>query len=165
MKLLDCIDSVSEWCGKIFSPVILIIMALAIYEVMMRYFFSSPTTWVWEINSQLMCLMGAMAGCYTMLNGSHVSVDIVTSQLNPRTRALMELITAPVFFIFAGCLIWFGAKEAIRAYQVNLRVISQFASPLWPIKSIIPLGGVLILLQGLAKFVRNIRIAAGKEEC
>ena len=163
MNFVRTIESISELCGKIFSPVILIIMALAIYEVMMRYFFSSPTTWVWEINSQLMCLMGATAGCYTLLKGSHVSVDILTMRLTPRARAILELFTSPLFFIFTGCLVWFGMLEAIRAYQVNLKVISQFASPLWPIKFVIPIGGALIFLQGLANFIRNLRIAMGKE--
>jgi len=163
LKVLNWIDSLSAWSGKIFSPVILIIMIFAILEVIMRYFFSNPTTWVWEVNSHLMCLMGAMAGCYTMLKGSHVSVDIITIRLKPRTRAILEIVTAPIFFLFAGCLIWFGSKEAIRAFTVNQHVISQFASPLWPVKSVIPVGGILIFLQGLAKFVRNFRIVIGRE--
>ena len=98
-----------------------------------------------------------------MLKGSHVAVDIITIRLSPRTRAILEIITAPIFFLFAGCLIWFGSLEAIRAFNVNQRVISQFASPLWPIKSIIPIGGVLIFLQGFAKFIRSFRTALGKE--
>lgn len=164
MKVLKYIDFINEWVGKVFSNVILIIMLLAIYEVIRRYFFSNPTTWVWEINSHLMCLMGAMAGGYTYLKGSHVSVDILTSRLQPRTRAILSLATAPFFFIFVGCLIWFGAKEAIRSYAVDLRVISQFASPLWPVKSVIPLGGILIFLQGLSGLIRNIRILAEVKE-
>lgn len=164
MKFVKIIDSISELTGRIFSPVLLFIMAFAIYEVMMRYLFSKPSIWVWEINSHLMCLLGAMAGCYTLLKGSHVSVDIVPSRLSQRNRALLEVLTAPIFFVFVGCLIWFGTKEAIRAYQVNLRVISQLGSPLWPVKFVIPLGGLLILLQGSANFIRNIQIAIGKQE-
>jgi len=163
MKFIAFVNRLSDWTGKIVSPVIVLIMALSIYEVGRRYFFSSPTTWVWEINSQLMCLMGAMAGCYTFSKGGHVSVDIVTSRLSRKARALMQILTSPVFFIFAGCLIWFGAKEAIRAYLVDLRVISQFGSLLWPVKAVIPLGGILIFLQGLANLAENCQIVFTKE--
>ena len=156
MRFINWIDKVNEWIGQIFCSTLLFIMIFAVYEVIRRYFFSNPTTWVWEINSQLLCFMGALAGGYTLLHNSHVSVDIVVSRLKPKHRALLSIITAPLFFLFSCCLIWYGGKEAVRAYTVNQHVISTFASPLWPIKSIICLGGVLIFLQGVSKLCKDI---------
>ncbi|MEW5722620.1 MAG: TRAP transporter small permease subunit, partial [Thermodesulfobacteriota bacterium] len=138
MRFLKAIDSINEWMGKLFSPTLLLIMILAVYEVIRRYVFTNPTTWVWEINSQLLCFMGAMAGGYTMLNNGHVSVDILSSRFPPRVKALVDIITSSLFFILVLALIYYGTKEALRAFQVNQKVISQFASPLWPIKFIIP---------------------------
>jgi TRAP-type mannitol/chloroaromatic compound transport system permease small subunit len=139
-------------------------MIFAVYEVIRRYFFSNPTTWVWEINSQLLCFMGALAGGYALLHSSHVSVDIVVSRLKPKHRALLSIITAPLFFLFSGCLIWYGGKEAVRAYTVDQHVISTFASPLWPIKSIICLGGVLIFIQGISKLCKDIMVLTKKKD-
>ncbi len=164
MRFVNIIDFINERVGILFSPVLILIMILATFEVIMRYFFSSPTTWAWEINSQLMCFMGAMAGGYTLLKKSHVSVDIIAARFSPKIRAGMDIITSIFFFFFTGCLIWYGAKEAIRAYMVNQCMISQFASPLWPIKTVIVIGGVLIFLQGVAKLIRDIRTITCKEE-
>ncbi|MEW6262450.1 MAG: TRAP transporter small permease subunit [Thermodesulfobacteriota bacterium] len=164
MGIIRFIDRLNEWTGQVFSLVILLITGLASYEVVCRYVLNSPTTWAWEINSQLMCLMGALAGGYALLHKAHVSMDILYSRLSPRAQALMDIITCPLFFLFVGALIWFGAKEALRAYTVHQRMISQFASPLWPIKTIIPLGGVLLFLQGLAKLVRDIETLTGRGE-
>jgi len=161
LSFINAVDTINEWIAKIISPVLVLIMILAVYEVIRRYVFTNPTTWVWEINSHLMCLLGALAGGYALLHNSHVSVDIVAVRLSKRNRAIVDIITAPFFLIFAGTLIWFGAKEALRAYMVQQRVISQFASLLWPIKSIIPLGAALIFVQGVVKLIRDIRIAAG----
>ena len=157
MKILEYIDMINDWVGRVLSMIIVVIMFIAAYEVVMRYFFSRPTIWVWEINSQLLCVSGAFAGGYAMLTDTHVSVDIISSRLSPRLRSLLNLITSPLFFIFVGSLIWFGAQEAVRSIAVGEREISTFASPLYITKSLIPIGAVLMFLQGIAKYVREYK--------
>ena len=157
MKILEHIDMINDWVGKVFSWIIVIIMFLAAYEVAMRYFFSRPTIWVWEINSHLLCVSGAFAGGYALLTDTHVSVDILSSRLSPHIRSLVNLITSPLFFIFVGALIWFGTQEAWRSIIVGEREISTFASPLYITKSLIPIGAVLLFLQGIAKYVREFK--------
>jgi TRAP-type mannitol/chloroaromatic compound transport system permease small subunit len=100
--------------------------------------------------------MGAFAGAYALLKNTHVSVDIVSSRLPPRVQTIINIITFFFFFIFVGCLIWFGAKEAWSSFMSNEHEISTFASPLYPIKTMIPIGATLMFLQGIAKFIREI---------
>ena len=158
VKILDYIDMINDWVGRVLSMIIIIIMFFAAYEVVMRYFFSRPTIWVREINSHLLCISGAFAGGYAMLTDTHVSVDIVSSRLTPHLRSLVNLITSPLFFIFVGALIWFGTQEAWRSIIVGEREISTFASPLYITKSLIPIGAVLLFLQGIAKYAREFKI-------
>ena len=157
VKVLEYIDLINDWVGRVLSLIIIVIMFFAAYEVVMRYFFSRPTIWVWEINSHLLCVSGAFAGGYALLTDTHVSVDILSSRLSPRLRSLLNLFTSPLFFIFVGSLIWFGTQEAIRSIAVGEREISTFASPLYITKSLIPLGAVLMLLQGIAKYIREYK--------
>jgi TRAP-type mannitol/chloroaromatic compound transport system permease small subunit len=164
MAFVKIIDRVNAWMAKLFSPIIFLIMVIAFFEVVRRYLLDNPTTWAWEVNSQLMCLMGALAGGYALLQNAHVSVDVISSHFSPRTKALVDIITCPLFFIFSGALIWYGGKDALRAFEVHQRMISQFASLVWPIKTVICIGAVLIFLQGIAKLIRNIRILRGKTE-
>lgn len=158
------IDKLNEWAAKLFSPTFMLITLFAVYEVIRRYVFGNPTIWVWEINSQLMCFVGAMAGGYALLKDSHVSVDIIPSVLPPRVRAIVNIVTWPFFFILVGSVIFYGAKEAWRSFSVDLHEISTFASPLFPVKSMIPIGGILLLLQGVAKLIRDIRIALSRAD-
>jgi len=158
VRVLNYIDMINDWVGRVLSIIIIIIMFFAAYEVVMRYFFSRPTIWVWEINSQLLCVSGAFAGGYALLTDTHVSVDILSSRLSPRLRSLVNLITSPLFFIFVGALIWFGTQEAWRSIAVREKEISTFASPLYITKTLIPIGAVLMFLQGIAKYVRELRI-------
>jgi TRAP-type mannitol/chloroaromatic compound transport system permease small subunit len=162
MSLLKTIDAINDWVGRVFSLTLLLIMLLAVYEVVRRYIFNNPTTWVWEINSQLLCLIGALAGGYALLNKAHVSVDIVSNILPPRVRAIVNVVTWPFFFILTGSLVYYGFREAWQVFQSGQRVLSQFASPLWPVKTVIPIGACLLLLQGMATLTRDILIALGR---
>ena len=162
MRFVKLIDSINEFVQRVFSPVVLVIMGVAFYEVFRRYVMRNPTIWAWEINSQLMAFMGALAGGYTLLRKGHVSVDIVTSRLSHRTRAVIDIITFPLFVIVTCALVWYGAKDAMIAFVTHKKVISQFNSYLWPIKTVIPIGAALVFLQGAAKLIRDIRIVQGK---
>ncbi len=157
VKFLDYIDIINDWVGKVFSMVIIIIMFFAAYEVVMRYFFSRPTIWVWEIKFPAPMLQRCFCRGICLLTDTHVSVDILSSRLSPHFRSLVNLITSPLFFIFVGALIWFGTQEAWRSIMVGEREISTFASPLYITKSLIPIGAVLLLLQGIAKYAREFK--------
>ena len=163
MKILKYFDMINDWAGRVLSMIIIVIMFFAAYEVVMRYFFSRPTIWVWEINSHLLCVSGAFAGGYALLTDTHVSVDILSNRFSPRLRSLVNLITCPLFFLFVGSLIWFGTQEALRSIAVREREISTFASPLYITKSLIPIGAVLMLLQGIAKYIREYKTFKERE--
>jgi len=163
MRFLKVVDSINEFVGKVFCWILALIMLLTSYEVFKRYVMTDPTIWVWETNFHLMCMMGALSGGIALLYKKHINVDILYSKLSARHKAILDIVTCIFFFFMAGALIWFGALDAIRAFVKHQRVISLLNSPLWPTKSVIVIGGVLILLQGIAKLIRDIRIVAGKE--
>lgn len=83
----------------------------------------------------------------------------------PRGRAIIDVITYPVFFLFIGLLLWHGYAIGMRALELRQTVSpSPWASPLWPVKLCIPLGAFLMLAQGLAHYVRTLSLAlTGKE--
>ena len=163
MRFLRVIDSINEFVGRVFCWILALIMLLVSYEVFKRYVLTDPTIWVWEVNYHLMCIMGALSGGIALLYKKHINVDILYGKLSVRHKAILDILTCIFFFFMAGALVWYGSLEAIRAYVKHQRIISVLGSPLWPTKSIIAIGGVLILLQGIAKLIRDIRIVAGKE--
>jgi len=162
-RFLKLIDGINEFVGKVFCWILALIMLLVSYEVFKRYVLTDPTIWVWEVNYHLMCVMGALSGGIALLHKKHINVDILYGKLSVRNKAILDIVTCGFFFFMAGSLVWFGALEAIRAYVKHQRIISVLNSALWPTKSIIVIGGILIFLQGFAKLIRDIRIVAGKE--
>jgi len=164
MRFVKWIDGLNEWIAKIFCVTLIFIMVFSCYEVVCRYFFNSPTTWVWEVGQQLLCLMNALAGGYALLLRKHVNVDIVVGRLSGKTRSILDIITSPLFFIFSGALIWFATKEFFHSYSIQETFLSTFKSPMWPIKGVMVIGAVLIFLQGIANLARDIQSVCGGKE-
>jgi TRAP-type mannitol/chloroaromatic compound transport system permease small subunit len=156
-QVLSVIDRVNERVGRIVSCLVLFMMVSIVYEVVARYFFNSPTIWVMELNEYVLCAYTALAGGYTFLYGAHVNVDIVYQRFGVRTKALVDILTFFFFFLFIVILIWKSWGMAAEAWRFDEHSESLLAAPLFPSKVVIPVGGCLILLQGVAKLLRDIR--------
>lgn len=155
---LKWIDTINEWMGRIVSYAVLIMTFSVTFEVIARYFFNRPTIWSMEINQYLLCAYIALAGGYTLLHGAHVNVEIFYSRFTPKRQAIIDLFTSVFFFLVIGVLIWKSGGAAWETFEYNEHSDSLLGAPLFPSKVVIPIGGVLFLLQGLAKLVRDFLI-------
>ncbi|MGC9323310.1 MAG: TRAP transporter small permease subunit [Desulfomonilia bacterium] len=163
-KIVFTIDKINEWVAKILSFVIILITIATVYEVVMRYFFDSPTIWAFEFNYLLYGPYFLLAGAYTLAIGKHVNVDILYGRLSPRRRAIVDLITAPAFFFFIYTMLVYGWRFAWNSILVRETLSSAWAPPVYPIKLCIPIAAGLILLQGIAKFIRDFHLAVTNRE-
>ena len=160
---LALIDAMNEWVGKIFSFIVIAIMLVAFMEVMLRYVFSRPTTWAWEVNVQLLALITFFGAGYTLLYNRHVKLDMLILRLSPRRRALVDLITGLFFFFACGLIIYEGVKAAWHSVSIREHLYTVFAPPIYPLKCLLPIGVSLLLLQGIAKFIRDLMIFTQSE--
>jgi TRAP-type mannitol/chloroaromatic compound transport system permease small subunit len=162
-SFLHVIDSISEWSGKIISFLLLGLMGIILIEVVSRYVLNSPTVWSFEASLYLFATVTLLGGAFTLLHGGHVSVDIIYNKFSPRVRAVMNVITFFFFFIFVFVLMQKGGGLTWEAIRVMERTESAWGPVIWPARLVIPLGAFLLLLQGLAKFFRDLAVAMGKE--
>ena len=162
-RFLRVIDNLSQWSGKAFSFVLIAVVGTICIEVVMRYGLNSPTIWAQETMQYLSGVTYIFGGAYALYAGAHVKVEVLAERFGPRTRAVFDLITFPSFLIFAGALLWFGAEFAWDSILLKESTFSGWAPPIWPIKLTIPVGTLLLFLQGLAKFLRDFKIAVGSQ--
>ncbi len=157
-RFLFFIDSLSAWVGKAFAWLILVLTFGVSYEVFVRYVLSAPTTWAFDISYISYGALFLMAGAYGVSRNSHVRADVLYRFWRPRIQATMDLVLyiafflpAVVAFIYSG---WGYAKMSIRFREVS--IFSPAGVPVFPLKTLIPVTGVLLLLQGLAEIIRCI---------
>jgi TRAP-type mannitol/chloroaromatic compound transport system permease small subunit len=164
-RFLRIIDTISEWTGRIFNWTVAVIILLVVLEVILRRVFNRPTIWSFEVTIQLYALYFMILAGYALLHKSHVAVDIIYVKCSMRTRAILDVISYMIFFFpFLTVVLYKGIFYAANSWQMDERSWSVFAPPLYPIKSIIPLMAFLLIIQGIAVFIRQLHMAVTGDE-
>ena len=101
--VIRIIDKTNEWVGKAVSFLLIPLVLITAYEVVMRYIVQRPTIWSWDLNIQIFAAIIMLGGGYTLLNKSHVVVDVLVVNMDARKRAILDLITS--FFFFMGMIV------------------------------------------------------------
>ncbi|NWG25096.1 MAG: TRAP transporter small permease subunit [Pseudorhodoplanes sp.] len=158
-RFLYFIDSLSAWVGKSFGWLILVLTLGVSYEVFVRYVLGAPTTWAFDFSYITYGALFLMAGPYALSRNGHVRADVAYRFWKPRTQATMDLILYVIFFlpaiaafIYSG---WNYAAMSIRFREVS--IFSPAGVPIFPLKTLVPIAGALLLLQGIAEIVRCVR--------
>jgi len=161
---LKGIDSLSNWTGKITSYLMIGMFAVIIYEIVVRYIVHSPTTWAHVLSILMMGVYVVIPGAYALVTKTHVVVDTVYGRFSLRTRAIVDVATSVFFFFWCAVLLWGGTKFAIRSVLQWEHYPGVWSPPIWQVKVAIPLAATLLLLQGIAKLIRDGYIAVKGQE-
>jgi TRAP-type mannitol/chloroaromatic compound transport system permease small subunit len=161
--ILVAIDWINEKIGLVLSYILYFLFILILSEVIMRYVFNRPTIWQGELAQYLFAAYAILCGGFILRTGGHVNVDIIYSHFSEKTRAACDLITSVLFFFFTSMLALYGGFFAFESISYFETSQSPWDPPLWPVKCLIPIGALLLLLQGVVKFVQDLCIVLGKE--
>lgn len=163
-KFLHVIDALSEWTGKAVSFFIFLLACIVGYEVIARYLFKSPTLWVHETSAMFFGTFIIIGGAYTALSGGHVNMDLLHKALGTRTRAFVDILTFSLALAFLGALVWKGGASAWKSVKTLEHASTQWGPPIYHFRVMLPLGALLLLLQVIAKLIRDFRtLISGKE--
>jgi TRAP-type mannitol/chloroaromatic compound transport system permease small subunit len=157
-RLIRTLDLVSYWTGKLFAWLIVALTFVVSIEVFKRYILNRPTAWIFDFNSMLYGTLFMMCGAYTLAAAGHVRADFVYSSLRPRNQAVLDLVLYFVFFIpgILG-LIYAGYDYAALSWRIGEHsTVTAEGPPVYHFKTVIPVAGVLVMLQGLVEIVRCI---------
>ena len=157
-KFTDVLDWISEKSGVFVSFWTVNAVCFYFFEVIMRYLFNQPTIWVHEASYLLFGMQYLLAGAFTLLHGGHVRVDVVYNLLPARGRVGMDIFTSMFFFLFALALALTSYTFFIGSFGMDERTIETWEVQYWPVKGVMLLGAVLILLAGISKLIKDVRL-------
>jgi len=157
-KLLLFIDKVSTWVGHAFSFFIVGLTLLVSWEVFSRYALDQPHAWAFDVMIMLYGTLFMMAGAYTLAKNGHVRGDVLYGFFPPRTQATIDLTLYIVFFMPGViALTWAGYTYAAESWAIKESSnITAGGPPYYPFKTVIPLAGAFILVQGIVEIVRCV---------
>jgi len=157
-RFLYLIDGISTWVGKTVAWLMIVLMLVVCAEVFKRYILNMPTSWIFDLNNMLYGSLFMLAGAYTLAQNAHVRGDFLYSSMRPRTQAALDLVLYFVFF-FPGiaALIYAGYTFAEESWRIAEHSnVTADGPPVYHFKTVIPIAGGLIMLQGIAEIVRCI---------
>lgn len=157
-RFLYTIDEISTWVGKAAAWLIILLMTVVVVEVFKRYIMNMPTAWIFDLNNMLYGSLFMLGGAYTLAQNAHVRGDFLYSSMRPRTQAGFDLVLYVVFFLPGiAALIYAGYDYAADSWRIGEHSnVTADGPPVYHFKTVIPIAGTLVMLQGLAEIVRCV---------
>jgi len=161
LRYTDFVNAKFGWFVAFLMVPIIVVM---VYEIIMRYFFTAPSLWAYETTLFMYGSYIALGGGYTLLVRGHVNVDVLWGRLSLRWRGIVDVVTAAFFFLFVGVLFKESLEAAMESWAIMERTMTYWNPPYYPLRTSLPVACLLLLLQGLAKLIRDVHLAiTGKE--
>jgi len=157
-------DKLSEWIGLLTSVLLPAMVTVLTYEIVSRYVFAKPTVWAFDTAIFMFGYCGLLSGAYILREKEHINVDVFYNRLSPRKRAILDSITSFLLFFFIILVIIYGWKSAISSIVMGEHTRTEWAAPVGHFKLMLPIGGLLLFLQGIANWIRSIYRAVTDKE-
>jgi len=157
-KLLLFVDRISTWVGQAFSFFIIALTLHISWEVFSRYALDNPRAWAFDVMIMFYGTLFMMAGAYTLAKNGHVRGDVIYGFFSPRAQAAVDLALYIVFFMPGViALVWAGYTYAAESWAIRESSnITSEGPPVYPFKTVIPLAGAFVLMQGIVEIIRCI---------
>ena len=157
-KFLLAVDEFSTWVGKASAWLIILLMSVVCVEVFKRYIMNMPTAWIFDADNMMYGTLFMLCGAYTLAQNAHVRGDFLYSSMRPRMQASLDIVLYIVFFLpGVAALIYAGYDYASISWHINEHSnVTAEGPPVYHFKTVIPIAGVLILVQGIAEIVRCV---------
>lgn len=158
IQVARAITRINRFIGRWVSLAVLFLFVFLLIDVIMRYLVGRPTIWTSELATLIFGGYAVLGGGYLLAERAHVNVDIFYGKLSPKRKALLDILTWPLFLLFVGVLLWQGWVIASDSITNLERSNSIWNPPLWPTKSLIPVAAILLLLQGFVRLWADVRV-------
>ena len=158
LRLIAALDRLSTLVGKTTAWLGGILMLTVCLEVFKRYILNAPTAWMFDATAMMYGALFMTCGAYTLSQNAHVRGDFLYSSMRPRTQAALDIVLYIVFFIPGiAALIYAGWDFAEISWRIREHSnVTAEGPPVYPFKTLIPVTGALVLLQGFAEIIRCV---------
>ena len=161
LKLARAVTRLNRWIGENVAWLVLPMFVMLIVDVAMRYVVGRPSIWTSELTQLVFGFYAVIGGGYLLAERGHVNVDIFYGRFTTRQKAIVDLATSFLFFLFLAVLLWQGGSMAWESAE-KLETSQSIWNPhVWPVKLAVPVAGVLLLAQGLVRLVADVRVVMG----
>ena len=164
-KISQLIDALNEKTGLFAAWLTTLMVITVVYDVVMRYGFKKGNIAVQEMEWHIFAVVFLIGAAYSLKKDAHVRVDILYTKLSPKKRAWVDLLGTFIFLIPFSIMVIYSTTTFIESSWA-VREVSPDPGGLparYILKAMIPVGFVLLILQGISQAIKNLLVITGKE--
>lgn len=155
------VEGFNRRMGRVAMLLIFAMMAVLLYSVFTKLTGRAPI-WIVEIAQFTLAAYYLIGGGYSMQMDSHVRMDLLYSRWSPKRQAVTDAITILFLIFYLVMLLLGGLSSTEYAIEYGQKNYSAWGPQLWPIKCIMVLGILMMLMQAVATFFKDIARARGE---
>lgn len=155
-------DRIAEYVGLFAMYLIYVMIGVLLFDVLSDKGFGIVQNWTVETAQFTFAAYYFMGGAKTMKDDSHVRLDLIYGRLSPRGRAAIDMVTIWLVVFYLGVMLWGALSSLGYSWATNQRLPSLWAPSLVPIKILMVACIILMLLQCLSIFFKDVAVVRGK---
>lgn len=166
MRLLlafsSAVDRLNDWVGRIVYWAILVAVVISAGNASVRYLFhTSSNAWL-EVQWYLFSVVFLLCAGYTLLRNEHIRIDVIVGRFSEKTLTWIDIIGTVFFLLPMSIIIMYLSWPALVDSFVRNEMSSDAGGLIrWPVKLLIPVGFLLLVLQGLSELIKRIAFLQG----
>ena len=161
IRIAHALDPIAVWSGRLAAWLVVPMVLGLSYEVVSRYVFNAPTLWAYDMTFMLYGTFFMLGAAYTLQRKGHIRTDSLYGNWSPRTQGWVDVICYLAMFIpFVMVFLYTGWGYFWKAFTTGEKFVSSPWMPItWPFKLVMPLTGLLLLIQGISEFLKSLHAA------
>jgi TRAP-type mannitol/chloroaromatic compound transport system permease small subunit len=157
------IDGITSITGRITMYLVFVLMGILVLSFVTRNIINFPLMWIIEMAQFTMTAYYIMGGAYSMMDDQHVRMDLVYGSFSEKNKARMDLFTSGFLIFYLITLLIGSYSSLIYTINTNQKLFTAWAPYVWPIKTIMSFGILLMLLQSFSMFFKDLAKVRGKK--
>ncbi|MDG2007929.1 MAG: TRAP transporter small permease subunit [Alphaproteobacteria bacterium] len=157
------IDGITSITGRITMYLVFVLMGILVLSFVTRNIINFPLMWIIEMAQFTMTAYYIMGGAYSMMDDQHVRMDLVYGSFSEKNKARMDLFTSGFLIFYLITLLIGSYSSLIYTINTNQKLFTAWAPYVWPIKTIMSFGILLMLLQSFSMFFKDLAKVKGKK--
>jgi len=157
-------DSIINSFAMLAAILVLLLVAVTLYEIIMRYFIGRSELWTLETTEFSLLYITFLATAWLLKEERHVTMDLVLSRFKLRNQAKISAVTSVIGAVMFLMLTWYGAKVTWQSFQTGYLLPTMMEAPAFAILLIIPVGSFLLFIQFLRRAYRHLMSWKAKDE-
>ncbi|TVZ40966.1 TRAP-type mannitol/chloroaromatic compound transport system permease small subunit [Alteromonadaceae bacterium 2753L.S.0a.02] len=156
------IDAFNRYIGRFMMYGIFAMVGILMWSSISKTFFL-PSLWTLEAAQFAMVGYYILGGAYAMQLRANVRMDLFYGEWSAKTKAWVDAFTVFFLIFYLGVLLYGAYESTLYSFEYNQRSRTAWRPYLWPIKAVMCVGFVLMILQSISEFFKDIARIRGEE--